>query len=100
MKSVKTVLSHRDITIYRYRHKTQDNLFQQQTVDNAFFTSSLSLVSTYNASTAYLRNQTWSPETSPIKNPNITKRYDGHFTEMMPAATAVFFMFLESWEYR
>lgn len=52
------MLSHKDITIHGYKHQTQETPFQQQTVDNAFFITSLSLVSTYNTRTTYLRNQT------------------------------------------
>lgn len=67
------MLSHKDITIHGYKHQNQDTPFQEQIVDNALFFTSLSLVSTYNSSTTYLRNQLWSPETVPLKTLTILK---------------------------
>lgn len=89
MKSVKTVLSHKDIARHVYKHQNQDTPIQQQIVDNAFFITSLSLVSTCNASTTCLRNQIRSPGTSRIKNLHNIKRHNVCFAEIMPTAAAV-----------
>jgi len=78
VKSVKTVMNHKNITIHRYKHQNQVTPFQQQIVDNVFFITSVSLVSTYNASTIYLRNQIQSPETSSLKT--LTMLKDTMFT--------------------